>query len=46
MGLSRVLSLLLIFEHLGVLDDGGGELRLGVGYGQTFTIDVLVDAVL
>lgn len=45
-GLGRVLSLLLVFEHLGVLDDGGGELSLGAGYGQTLAVDVLVDAVL
>lgn len=45
-GLGRVLSLLLVFEHLGVLDDGGGELSLGAGYSQALTVDVLVDAVL
>lgn len=45
-GLGRVLPLLLVFEHLWVLDDGGGELRLGAGYSQTLPVDVLVDAVL
>lgn len=45
-GLGRVLPLLLVFQHLGILDDGGGELGLGAGYGQTLSIDVLMDAVL
>ena len=39
------LPLLLVLEHLRVLDDGGGELGLG-GDGQALTIDVLVDGVL
>lgn len=45
-GLGRVLALLLVLEHLWVLDDGGGELDLGVGDGQTLPVDVLVDGVL
>lgn len=44
--LSRVLPVLLVFQHLGVLDDGGGELGLSAGDGQTLSVDVLVDAVL
>lgn len=44
--LSRVLPFLLVFQHLRVLDDGGGELGLGAGDGQTLSVDVLVDAVL
>lgn len=44
--LSRVLPVLLVLQHLGVLDDGGGELGLRAGDGQTLSVDVLVDAVL
>lgn len=45
-GLGWVLSLLLVFEHLWVLDDGGGKLSLGARYSETLAVDVLVDAVL
>lgn len=45
-GLARVLTFLLVFEHLGVLDDGGGKLSFSACYSQTLSVDVLVDAVL
>ncbi|TNN38172.1 hypothetical protein EYF80_051665 [Liparis tanakae] len=46
LSLGRVLALLLVLQHLRVLDDGGGELGLGAGDGQALPVDVLVDTVL